>query len=412
MEKIHRNVLVIGGGIAGLSCARELARIGLTSLVIEKAPFVGGHVASFSCKATDQCQRCGACLLEEVLEEVDRSPSVTTMVRAEVVQVYRSGPVFEAVVSRRPPRIRPELCSDCGKCIAGCPAPGALVRSPLDYQPVINEDACRFYAGESCGICAQNCPEGAIKLEGDPEDVAVNADAVVLASGYQAFDPNEKPRLSYGRVPGVITALELDSMLRTDNFTPLGADGVIRSAAFIQCVGSRDVRLGRNYCSTVCCGYALRMARLLRHRFPGVEASMFYMDIQTFDRDFEQRLQAAAEEVKLIRAIPAEIRRGEDDRPQLVFQSTDTERLVESYDLVVLSIGISPSKSSGLLAELFGLHANEDGFLGRRGEDIAAKAEGVFLAGTIQGPGSIEHSVSQSIQAASETASYLETRRA
>jgi heterodisulfide reductase subunit A len=258
----------------------------------------------------------------------------------------------------------------------------------------------------------ETCPDGAVNLEGEPEEISVSADAVVIAGGYQAFDPNEKPRFGYGRVPGVITALELDSMLRMNNFSPAGPNGDVHSAAFIQCVGSRDVRLGRNYCSTVCCGYALRMARLLRHRFPGFEPSMFYMDIQTFDRDFEARLKAAAEEVRLIRAIPSEIRRGDDDRPVLVFQSEDTERFVESYDLVVLSIGISPSKSSGMLSGLFGVEMNEDGFLGRGGEDVATNVEGVFLAGTIQGPGSIEHSVSHSIRAAGETASYLDSRRA
>ncbi len=412
METLDKDVLIIGGGIAGLSCARELSRLGRTSLVIEKAPFLGGHVANFACKATDQCQRCGACLLEDVLEEVDRSELVSTIVRSEVAQVSRSNGGFDVLVSRRPPRIRPELCSDCGKCVAGCPAPGALVRSPFDYQMVINEDRCLFYSGQSCRICVEGCPEGAISLDGEPNDISVNVGAVVLACGYQAFDPNEKPRFAYGRVPGVITALELDAMLRADNFAAAGAGGGMRSVAFIQCVGSRDVKLKKNYCSTVCCGYALRMARLLRHRFSGIEPSMFYMDIQTFDRDFEARLTAAAGEVNLIRAIPSEIRRGDDDRPQLVFQSGDTERFVESFDLVVLSIGISPSKSAGLFSELLGISLNEDGFLGRGGEDVSTSADGVFVTGTIHGPGSIEHSVSQSIRAAGDTATYLQDRRA
>lgn len=412
MEETQKQVVILGGGIAGLVCARELGRLGLGSLIIEKAPYLGGRVAGFACKATVQCQRCGACLLEDILEEVHRCESIGIIVRADVASIHRQNGAFRVVVSQRPARIRPELCSECGECIVSCPEPGALVRSPRDYQPVINEELCRFYGGGACRNCVESCPEGAIDLDGKPEELSIDAGSVVSAVGFQPFDPNEKPRLGYGRVTGVVTALELDSMLRNDNFAPSAENGGMRSVAFIQCVGSRDPRIGRNYCSTVCCGYALRMARLLRHRFPSVEPTMFYMDIQTFDRDFEARLREAAAEVDLIRAIPTEVRRGEDGRPALIFQDVNGMRIAESYDLVVLSIGISPPKSVGTLSELLGVGLNGDGFLGRDGEDVATEVEGIFLAGAVQGPRSIEHSVSHAIQAAGEVATYLSSERA
>jgi heterodisulfide reductase subunit A len=218
--------------------------------------------------------------------------------------------------------------------------------------------------------------------------------------------------LGYGRIPGVITGLELDALLREDKFAVEQGEREIRSVAFIQCVGSRDPKIGRNYCSRVCCGYALRLARLLRHRFPKVEPSMFYMDIQTFDRDFERRLDQARREVRLIRAMPAEVRAGVDGRTEIIYQGPDDERVVESFDLVSLSIGMSPEQGLVAMAELFDVEPDEFGFLGPNSEQVATGKNGVFLAGAVQGPMSIEETTHQATRAAGAVASYLAgTRR-
>jgi heterodisulfide reductase subunit A len=401
------DVAIIGGGIAGLWCANELSRLGFRSVVVEQNAHLGGHVAYYCCKATDQCQRCGACLLEDVLDTVQSSDKISYHLKTSVSRIERSNGIFKLRLLRQPVRIQPEQCSDCDKCLDVCPAPGALARAASGDRLILNEDACLFFRDRSCRACADVCAEGAVSLEAVDEEISVDASSVILATGFKPFDAGEKPRFGYGRVPGVITGLELDRMLRADNFDVGNGQKPLRSVGFIQCVGSRDPRIGRNYCSRVCCGYALRLARLLRSRFPEIEPSMFYMDIQTFDRDFERRLEAARREVKLIRAIPAEVRSGSDGRPELIYHGPNDEKLYESFDLVVLSIGISPNPAIAGLAQLLGARLNDDGFVGINGDEVITSSSGVFVAGAAQGPKSIDESVSHAIRTAANVASYL-----
>lgn len=338
------DVAIIGGGIAGLWCAYELSRLGFRSVIVEQDTHLGGHVAFYCCKATDKCQRCGACLLEDVLDTIQSSDKISYRLKTSISHVERSNGSF---------RLR------------------------------------------------------LLGLEGAGDEISVDASSIILATGFKPFDAGEKPRFGYGRVKGVITGFELDQMLRADNFDFNEGEKPLRSVAFIQCVGSRDPRIGRNYCSRVCCGYALRLARLLRNRFPEIEPSMFYMDIQTFDRDFEHRLEIARKEVRLIRAIPAEIRSGSDGRPELIYHGPNDEKLYESFDMVVLSIGISPNPAVAGLAQLLEVPLNEDAFLGVNGDKVTTGSSGVFVAGAAQGPKSIEESVSHAILTAANVASYL-----
>jgi heterodisulfide reductase subunit A len=138
---------------------------------------------------------------------------------------------------------------------------------------------------------------------------------------------------------------------------------------------------------------------------------MFYMDIQTFDRDFERRLTTASREVRLIRAIPAEIRTGTEGKAELIYQGPDEKRVVEPYDLVVLSVGMSPDEAVGPLAALVGVEPNQDAFCGQEGEEVATQTRGVFVAGAVQGPRSIEESVSHAIRTAGEVATYVKGLR-
>ncbi|HMK35042.1 MAG TPA: FAD-dependent oxidoreductase [Desulfomonilaceae bacterium] len=337
---MKKPVVIIGGGVAGLWCARELAALGHDCAIVEASAALGGHTAKLCCKATNRCRRCGACLLEDVLHHVKHCASITTLLSTTVQDVEIQNGGFAVTL-----------------------------------------------VGEA----------GALS--------AMEASAVVIASGFTAFDPSEKPRFGYGRVPGVVTGLELESRLR-ENSENLRD---VRKVAFIQCVGSRDPKIGRNYCSRVCCGYAMRLARLLKDIAPDILPSMFYMDMQSFDRDFERRLAEAEKEVKLIRSIPSEIRSGPDARPELIYHGPDDNRVVESYDLAVLSVGISPNATCAALGEMLGLRLNSDGFFGKDGEEVAAGRDGVFVAGTAQGPRSIEETVSHAIRTAGEVASYVGT---
>ena len=267
-----------------------------------------------------------------------------------MTNVQHTGEGFRLALLQRPPRIMPEKCTGCGSCMEVCPSPGALARAPGEVKVSLKEETCRYFSAGSCSSCVEACPEHAIVFSDASWAVEVDCSAVVLATGFKPFDPSGKPQFGYGRVPGVLTAMDLEALLRHDNWSPNNGNDSAPSVAFIQCVGSRDVRLGRNYCSRVCCGYAMRLARLLMHRFPEVKPSMFYMDIQSYDRDFEQRLAEAAQEVRLIRAMPAEVRASADGSAQVVYHGPDDSTVKESFDMVVLSVGISPQvELAGLL---------------------------------------------------------------
>ncbi len=335
---MKRHAVIIGGGIGGLSCAVELSRLGLESLVVEKAETLGGHAAVLCCKATDQCQRCGACLWEDVLQKTKESSHVFTVTNTVLGEAQPSATGWRLGLSQI----------------------------------------------------------------GTADQIQVDAAAVIVASGFGAFDPRKKPQFGYGRIPGVVAALELESRIRADSW-----DRDIKSVAFIQCVGSRDPKIGNNYCSRVCCAYALRLGRLLRSRFPDMESSIFYMDLQSFDRDFDSRLNAAQKEMRLVRAIPSRIREGAEGRPELVYHGPEDERVFETYDMVVLSVGMAPGESAASLADLLGLGFTEDGFLGKNGESADTGRNGLFVTGAARGPRSIEETIADAVCTAGRAASYI-----
>jgi heterodisulfide reductase subunit A2 len=399
---MESQVIVVGGGVAGLSCSLELARLGFQSTLVEKQPALGGQVATFACKATTGCRRCGACSLEDLLASVRDNPCITVMERTSLGQVSRNGSPFTVELQQRPHRIFPDKCTNCNACVDVCPVPGALTRPGRGDQLFVNEDVCLYFTEGSCRVCVEACPEAAISFDSLAQSIGVTAQAVVLATGFTPYDAADKPRFGCGFVPGVVSALDLEKLLRDDNWAP-AQEGRPNSVAFIQCVGSRDPRIGRNYCSRVCCGYALRMARLMKTKAPELEPTMFYMDIQTFDRDFERRLGEAAKEVRLIRSIPAEVRLGDHGGPEVVYHGPDEERVTEQFGLVVLSVGISPHAPE----EFAFAGTNGDGFLGTDGESVLTETEGVFVAGTAQSPRSIVDSISHAITCAGTVAGYV-----
>lgn len=351
---VSRDVAVIGAGIAGLTCALELGRMGLSVLMVERENTIGGHTAQYCCKATDRCKACGACRLEALLDEFgSTNDDAGLLLGAALESAERQGNEWRLTFLRRTPD------SDAAEPL--------LMRA----------------------------------------DALVSA--VVLACGFKPFDATEKPRLGYGTIPGVVTGLDLDRILREGPSPRRSLPQPLNKVAFIQCVGSRDPKIGRNYCSRVCCGYAFRLARLLKSRSPSLEVTVFYMDAQSYDRFFDGELRAAASELRLIRAIPGEARLTEDGRTELEYSGSDDRRVKESFDLVVLSVGISPDPTHAGLAAQFGVSLNEDGFIGGNGETVDTESIGVFTAGAAQGPKSIAETVAHAASAATHVEAHLRT---
>jgi len=355
VKTIKTPAVIIGGGVAGLAAAIDLSRRGLSSLVVERGPRLGGRVADFCCKATDSCVRCGACRLADLVRRVAARPEIAIYTSAKPVAAEADGDGWR-----------------------------------LTLEPQRN-----------------NGPAPVVELAGGPlpRRSQVQAGAVILAVGATPFDPSAKSRFGYRRVPGVVSALELEGALE-HSLAELAGGRDPRRVAFIQCVGSRDESLGHLYCSRVCCGFALRMARVIQARRPGTEITFFHMDVQTYGRAWAGELAEMREQMNFVRAMPGEVTAGPGG-PQVVYAAGGRSQTAE-FDLVVLSQGMRPPVGAAALSQLFACTRTSDGFLGSDAEPVASGAAGVFIAGSARGPMSIVESIEHGAVAAAAAAGHLQ----
>lgn len=406
-----KNVLIIGGGVAGLSAAVELSNLGIHIELIEKSNFLGGHAIGYACKAIENtCVKCGACMVEEKLKDVISHPNVNIFTGSSIQKISQNGR-FTARMQCKPQYIDPQMCTNCGVCLDNCPSYGAVLqgfsKNNIPFY-AISEEKCLYFKDKSCSICRDECPEAAIDLDKEASEHSIKADAVLVAAGFKPFNPEDKP-YGYGLFKNVLTGLELERMLKqsgrvkkpSDNETP-------EQIAFIQCVGSRDSKLKHLWCSKVCCGSALRMSRLIRERHPETEITFFYMDVQTFGKDFEPFYEETQKEIRMIRAIPGDIY--ETDRQHLRVNHLDnyTHKTVEKiFDLVVLSIGITPCEDIQTISGLLGIEPDDTGFVKTNDKKTSASVNGVFVAGTVHGPMSISDTIASAGSAVWRIINYL-----
>jgi heterodisulfide reductase subunit A len=408
-----KRVMVVGGGIAGLTAAWELSKLGIEVDLVEKTAFLGGHAIQFCCKATDECQQCGACSVEKMLKNVVDEPTIKIHFKTEI-ETVNSNDRFTVTLNKGPEYIDPAKCTNCGICFEKCPSEGALIRGySKNNIPLyaICEDNCLFIKNKSCTVCQDACPEAAIEMNKTGSLEELDVDAIILATGFQPFDSTEKPTYGYGKFNNVMTGLDLERSIRENGSGVRPSDGKEpQRVAFIQCVGSRDEHLGNLWCSQVCCPYALRMSETIKHKNPDTDITIFYMDIQNTDNNFEDFYKKCKSDLRFIRNIPVDICPMEDGRLRLRYMGEDDGLPVdEEFDLVVLSIGITPGIDNRKLSELFGINLNEDGFflsIDTLNRSTTSK-EGIFVAGTAEGPKTIAASMAHAGQAACEAMKYL-----
>jgi heterodisulfide reductase subunit A len=294
-------------------------------------------------------------------------------------------------------------------------AQGAIIHaaSTLNHpRYAVIPEHCLYFRDGSCQICQQVCGEAAHAIDlTRPEDfLELEAAAVVLATGYNPANPCLRPHYGYGRHPHVITALELEEMLRIGTELKRPGDGEpVQRVAFIQCVGSRDQL--HPYCSQVCCAYTLRMARLVKHRIPDAEVTTFYMDLQNIGRDASQFQAEARQEIKMVRALPGDLCETPDGRLRLRYLQEDSGLPTEAaFDLVVLSVGISPGEHNAGLAAQLHLALTPEGFFQSADPRHRSLTQqpGLFLAGTAEGPRDIAGCITQAVGAARQVHEYLQ----
>lgn len=403
-------VLVVGGGVAGLTAASELAELDIDVDIVERSDFAGGHAIQYTCKATDQCVKCGACMVEEKLERVVQHPKINLMTGTRIQDVKKEQD-FSVTLLKKPIYIDPAACSNCGICLEKCPEAGAVMRGTSNnHSPLvaISADKCLYFKDSSCTICQDTCPEGAIHLDARETTSSTQVNAVILSTGFTPFNPVDKP-YGYGRFENVLTNLDMERMLRTDGraLKPSNSNEADR-IAFIQCVGSRDAKHNHLWCSKVCCGSALRMAGLLKARQPETQITFFYMDVQTFGRDFDEFYAKIRKDVRLIRAIPGDIYPAANDQLRVTFlDNASSETFQEEFDMVVLSVGMIPCQGIQQSADILNVQLAETGFVKPAGKRGIASEAGIYTAGAVTGPMSISESIASGGEAAYEVAKFF-----
>jgi len=389
LDKKQKKVIVIGGGIAGLTAAWEMARKNIAVDLVEKAGFLGGHAIQYSCKATDECQQCGACSVEAMLKNVVNEPLITVHLGKQVEKVNQNGK-FEIFLN---------ACDIADPSDENCT--GAYETDPMGCAAIR-------------GFSRHNAIFYDAKGRLDPEKIGktkkLAVDAIILASGFQPFSAEKKPTYNYGIFDNVITGMDLERCKRAyDGLFCPSDKRVPEKVAFIQCVGSRDERLGNPWCSQACCPYALRSAEALKYKYPDMDITLFYMDIQNTGKDYSEFYKKCQENLNFIRTIPVDMYKTEDDKIQTRFMDDEGKPIEDVFDLVVLSIGITPGADNKQLAEILGIELDKDGFF--QASDILSKAltvkQGIFIAGTAQGPKTIDVSMAHAGQAAREAIRFV-----
>jgi len=420
--------LIVGGGIAGIQAALDLADQGFKVYLVEKTPSIGGKMAQLD--KTFPTMDCSACIMTPKMVDAGRHPNIQLLTYSEVKQVSRTKGGFRVKVLRKPRYVDETKCTGCGICAQHCPVEvpnefdeGLGVRKAI-YVPFPQAVPLIYTIDKGncieCGLCQRVCGTEAVNREQQPKEVDIEVGAIILTTGYNLFDAKEKKEYGYGIYKNVITGLALERLLSASG--PTGghvirpSDGKIpKKVAFVQCVGSRDEKVGNIYCSRVCCMYATKEARLIKEHIPGADVIIFYMDIQAFGKGFEEFYRGAEKEfgIKFVKGRVAEILEDSTTK-NLLIRAEDIgsgELLEEEVDMVVLSSGLVPAATDDL-EKVFSVPAGEDGFLAVTNPEVdpvATLIEGVFTAGAAEGPKDIPDSVAQASAAAMRASIILKS---
>ncbi|MBW2638979.1 MAG: CoB--CoM heterodisulfide reductase iron-sulfur subunit A family protein [Deltaproteobacteria bacterium] len=368
MSTKNKKVMVVGGGIAGLTAAWELSRFNVDVELIEKTPFLGGYAIQYCCKATDECRQCGACTVEAMLKNVVDEPKIKVHLATEVEKINNNGRIS---VNLKKSSYGPDSATE------GVIRGYSKNNSPLHV--IVDK--------EKCEENPDAVPEGAVELDTMGFSGKLDVDAVVLASGFQPFDAEQKGTYGYKKFPNVVTGMDLERIIRENATVVRPSDGkTAQKIAFIQCVGSRDEGLGNLWCSQVCCPYALRMGERIKHKNADAEISVFYMDIQNVGKDYAGFYEKCKTDFRFVRNIPVDVFPMENDSLSMRYMNEEDGLCInEEFDLLVLSVGITPGPDNSNLSGIFDVGLNEDGFFAGMDKlnSTSTLKDGVFLAGTV-----------------------------
>ncbi len=411
------DVVVIGAGIAGIQAALDLANHGIIVHLIDREPSIGGHMAQLD--KTFPTNDCSMCILSPKMVEVARHKNIKIHTCAEVESIEGEVGRFTVTLKKHPRYVDESLCNGCGDCIQVCPVEvynrfdaGIGIRKAI-YKPqpqpvpdIVIKDADHCI---ECGLCYDICGLDAIRKKEEPATIRIPAASVIVATGYAVFDARKKAQLGHLILPDVITSLELERMINASG--PTGgkvvrmSDGAEpKNIVFIQCVGSRDMSIGRPYCSCVCCMQAVKNAILIKDKHPETEVTICYIDIRAYGKGYEEYVERAKSMgIRFLHGIPSDVLSGKDGMVVQVENTENGEVDILHPDLVVLSVGIGPAVDAAAIAQRFGIPVEDTGFikpLHDAVDTVATIKPGIYVAGTVTAPKDIPDSVAHAGSAA------------
>jgi heterodisulfide reductase subunit A len=416
MEKIGA-VLVIGGGIAGIQSSIDLADSGYKVYLAESTTSIGGVMSQLD--KTFPTNDCAICILAPKLVQTGRHENIDILINSTIEKIEGEPGNFIVDITQKSLYLDQEKCTGCGLCGQKCPIEAIdtfnkglsnntaiSVKFPQAVPLVfsINKDKC-----VGCGVCEGICKANAINYELNDKAVQLEVGAVILATGFDEYDPTPLTQLGYGKFLNVITSTQFERILSASGphagLILRPSDGIIpRKIAFMQCIGSRDKQHGIEYCSSVCCMYTTKEAVIAKEHMNIVEPTIFTMDIRAYGKDFDKYIERARQEygVRYIRrriSMIKEIPESKDLR--LFYEKEDGTIVNEIFNLVVLSIGMQPNKNSKELAKKLNIDLNEYGFCKTNTfTPVETSRPGIYVCGAFAAPKDIPETVIEASAAA------------
>jgi len=420
-REIKFDALVVGGGIAGLQAALDLADQNYQVAIVEKDASIGGKMIRLS--KVFPTLDCSSCITTPKMAAAAHHENITIFTYCDLKFLERTGDTLTARITQRPRYVDPVKCIGCRKCEYACPVyvpdegEGGFSARKAIYIPFSNAipqialmdvEKCML-----CGKCEKICPSQAVDFYQPPENLTIQARTSILATGFELTPIANKQQYGRGEIPNVITALQMERLLAPHgpyNRVLRPSDGMEPdSIAFVQCAGSRDKSMGVSYCSRVCCMYAIKQAMLLSGSLPLADIAIYYMDIRAFGKGYEQFYQnAKAMGIEFIKGKVATINKGENTSVTLRYESQSGEGVTTAkHDLVVLSLGMIPAWNPEGVCPV---STASDNFLKTVQPKIAptlTDMAGIFVAGAAAGPKDIVDTIAEASAAAMEAAKYM-----
>lgn len=429
---ITKKALVIGGGIAGIQAALDIANCGHQVILVEKEPSIGGHMSQLS--ETFPTLDCSQCILTPRMVEVAQHPNIKLYTYAELEHLDGFIGNFKATIRLKAKSVDEKICTGCGLCTTKCPQKripsefnaGLGLRTAIyvpfpqavPNKPVIDKKHCNYYKRGKCKICEKTCPTGAICFDKEDEFVTEDIGAVVVATGFNVLGTEFFPEYGYGRYKDVITGLQFERLASASGPTSgeirRPSDGTMpKKIVFIACAGSRDPAKGIHYCSKICCMYTAKHAMLYQHKVHGGESYVFYMDIRAAGKNYEEFVRRAIEDDG-VNYVRGRVARVYEKDGKLIVKGVDTlmgaQPVEIEADMVVLATAGVSNEGAEELAQR--LHVSYDPYkffaeAHPKLKPVETNTAGIYVAGACQAPRDIPETVSMASGAAAKVAALF-----